>query len=166
MSEKKIKEERKEAPAINWRVAADRNVYGERVELKTLPGYWVQPRRYSKQGEAEITAVAARSQMKKANVRRAILSEQDTSAMSEADKMGGMSAEMKDKVLDAVMGSMTAEEISGLETQIVEIAYGVNLHNFTGEQEPATPAWARSLVEYKDIFDEILSLVEAKNLPL
>jgi len=166
MSEKKIKEERKEAPAINWRVAADRNVYGERVELKTLPGYWVQPRRYSKQGEAEITAVAARSQMKKANVRRAILSEQDTSAMSEADKMGGMSAEMKDKVLDAVMGSMTAEEISGLETQIVEIAYGVNLHNFTGEQEPATLAWARSLVEYKDIFDEILSLVEAKNLPL
>jgi len=166
MSEKKIKEERKEAPAINWRVAADRNVYGERVELKTLPGYWVQPRRYSKQGEAEITAVAARSQMKKSSVRRAILSEQDTSAMSEADKMGGMSAEMKDKVLDAVMGSMTAEEISGLETQIVEIAYGVNLHNFTGEQEPATLAWARSLVEYKDIFDEILSLVEAKNLPL
>ena len=167
MSEKKAKEAKKEATAINWRVAADRAVLGERVELKSLPEYWVQPRKYSKQGEAEITAVAARAQMKKSGVRRAILAEAGAEPKSDAEAMGGaMSPEVKDRILEAVMASMTAEEISGLETQVAQIAFGVHLHNFNGAEESGSLEWAKSLVEYKDIFDEIHVLVEAKNLPL
>ncbi len=166
MSEKK-KEAKKEAPAINWRVAADRSIYGERTELKTFPGYWVQARTLSKGAEAEIVAIQARQQMKKSAVKRAILAEQDTSALSEADKMAGVvPADVQARIMDAVTESMDAEDFAQLDSKVAKIAYGIHAHNFFGEPTGGTEEWARSLLEYRDIFDEILGIVEAKNLPL
>jgi len=132
MSEKKVK---KEAPAISWRVAADRNVYGERVELKSLPGYWVQPRRLSKGAEA--------------------------------DRMAGViPEEVKERILVAMTENMDAETVGQIEAKVAKVAHGVHAHNFNGEPEGGSVEWARSLLEYSAIFDEIIGIVEEKNLPL
>lgn len=167
MSEKKAKEAKKAAPVINWRVAADRNVYGEKTELKSLPGFWVQPRRLSKGAEADINAIIARQQMKQSSIRRAILAEQDTSELSEADRLAGVvPAEVKERILVALSENLDAETVGQIEAKVERVAHGVHAHNFNGEPEGGTTEWARSLLEYSAIFDEILGIVEAKNLPL
>jgi hypothetical protein len=166
MSEKKAKLEKKES--ISWMIAADRAVLGERTELKSLPGYWVQPRRLSKAGEAEIAAVQARGMAKQQGIRRAILAEQSTDGMSEADKMAGMiPLDVQERIYAAVIDNLDAETVGQIEAKVCKIAYGVAEHNFESpDGGPATVAWARSLAEYGAVFDEILGIVEEKNLPL
>lgn len=168
MSEKKAKEAKKAAPVINWRVAADRAVIGEKTELKSLPGYWVQPCRISKQGEAEITASVARRQIKKSAIRRSFMSGMDTSVLSEADRLAGVIPdEMKEKIMEAVTENMDVEDLAPLEGKVLRIAFGIHAHNFENpDGGPASKEWANSLTPYTDVFDEILELVEAKNRPL
>lgn len=166
MSEKKAKE-KKEAPAINWRVAADRSVLGERTELVSLPGFWVQPRRLSKAGEAEVAAVQARAMAKQQGVRRAILAEQPKGQVSEADALAGVvPPDVQERIYAAVIDNLDAETISQLTAKITTIAHGVAAHNFNGDPEPGDIEWARSLADYGAVFDEVLSIVEAKNAPL
>ena len=161
------KVDKPEAPAINWKLAADRSIYGERVELKSLPGFWVQARKLSKAGQSEVMAVMARQQMKKANVRRAILAEAKPEAKSELAAMSGeMSEDVQARLMDAVAESLTAGELSGLDTKVVEIAYGIHAHNFAGDPKGGDIEWARELVEYPDVFDEVYAIVQEKNLPL
>jgi hypothetical protein len=165
MSTKKT--EKPETPAINWKLAADRSIYGERRELASLPGFWIQPRKLSKTGQAEVTAVLARQQMRKASVRKAIMAEAAPVQKSELAAMSGeMSADTQARLMDAVAESLTAGELSGLDTKVVEIAYGIHAHNFAGEPQGGTLEWARELVEYPDVFDEVYAIVQEKNLPL
>lgn len=160
-----------EKPGINWKIAADRLTIGEKVELKTLPGYWVQPRKFSKAAEAQMITVEARAQMKKTSVRRTILegarANEKANEKSDIEKMSGeVSDELKEKVIEAVIENMTPEDFADTETQVVKLAYGVHAHNFFGESQGGSLEWARSLLEYKDIFNEILGIVEDKNSPL
>jgi hypothetical protein len=173
MTEKRKPEKANEK--INWKIAADRMTIGEKVELKSLPGFWVQPRRFSKSSEAEILAVTTRQQMKKASVRKAIVAaakegqeQGEKNLKSDIAQMRGevLSDELQDRILTAVVDDMSAEELAGTETQLVKLAYGVHAHNFNGEPEGGSLEWARSLLEYRDIFNEILEIVEAKNAPL
>lgn len=159
---------------ISWKIAADRLTIGEKVELKTFPGYWIQPRRYSKAGEAEILAVVTRQQIKKASVKKAIMAaakEEELKGQKEQSDIAQMngealSDELRERILTAVVEDMSAEDIAGIEKQVTEIAYGVHAHNFYGEPVGGSTDWARSLLEYKDIFNEILKIVEEKNAPL
>jgi hypothetical protein len=165
------KDKTEKKPGINWKVAADRMTIGERIELKTLPGFWVQPRRFSKAGEAEILAVTTRQQMKKASVRKAIVAaakEGQAQEQSDIAQMAGepISRELEEEILSAVVENMTAGELAGTEKQLVEIAYGVHAHNFNGEAEAGSLEWARSLLEYRDLFNEIHRIVMDKNGPL
>lgn len=165
MAEKKTPEKMKKE--INWKVAADVLTIGEKVELKSLPGYWIQPRRFSKAAEAQMIAVAARAQMKKDSVRRTLLESSHSNDKSDIGTMSGeISDELKDKVVMTIIENMTPEEFADIDTQLVKLAYGVHAHNFFGEPEGGSMDWARSLLEYKDIFNEILEVVEAKNAPL
>jgi hypothetical protein len=159
MTEKKSK--------VNWKIAADRMTIGEKVELKTLPGYWVQPRRFSKACEAEMIAVNARAQMKKESVRRTIIEGARGGEQSDIGKMSGeLPEDLKEKVVMTILEHMTPEEFADIDTQLVKLAYGVHAHNFNGEPEAGSIEWARSLLEYRDIFNEILAIVEEKNAPL
>jgi len=167
MAEKRKPEKANEK--INWKVAADRLTIGEWVELKSLPGFWVQPRRFSKTGEAEMLAVTARQQMKKASVRKAIVAAaKEGKEQSDVARMSGgpIPDELEEKILDAVVDDMTPEELAGTETQLVKLAYGIHAYNFNGEPEGGSLEWARSLLEYRDVFNEILEIVENKNAPL
>lgn len=156
------------SPAVNWKIAADRSVYGEKVELDTLPGYWVKPRRWSKTGEAEIHAALARIFARQRDVRNTIIRETSgDEPMSEADLMAGSLPEKtKEKIMAALTGSLDGETVDQVEAKIAKIAFGVHAHNFQGEPEVGSMEWARELVEYRDVFDEILGIVEEKNRPL
>lgn len=165
MTEKRKPEKANEK--INWKIAADRMTIGEKVELKSLPGFWVQPRKFSKAAESQMIAVAARAQMKKESVRRTILEGARAREQSDIGKMSGeLPEDLKEKVVMAIVENMTPEEFADTDTQLVKLAYGVHAHNFNGEPEGGSLEWARRLLEYRDIFNEILAIVEAKNAPL
>lgn len=166
MSEKKVKAEKKEA--INWHIALDRAVLGERTELKTYPGYWVQPQRLTKAGEAEVQAIAAKRMAKQAGVRKQIIAEAGDSGMSEADRMAGVvPAAVQERILDAVIENLDGPTVGQLDSKIATIAYGVHAHNFESpDGGPASLLWAQELAGYADVFDEVLGIVEAKNRPL
>lgn len=169
MSKKKLnaQEEKKEVPAVNWKVAADLNVIGERTELKTFPGYWVQVRRWSKRGQAEVQLVAARRAMKNTAVRREVVAAQEAVAKSDTEELSGViSEDLKSKITDAIASSLDANDVGQIETKVAEILYGIHAHNFFGEPQGASKEWVESLIEYRDIFDEIHALVKGKNLPL
>lgn len=153
-------------PAVSWKIAADRAVIGEKIELKSLPGYWVRPRRWTKAGEAEINAASARILAKQSAVRRSIM-EQSSVPQSEADAAAGAIPEdVRTKIMDALTANLDGETVGQIESKIAKIAYGVHAHNFLGEEAGGTMEWARELAGYTDVFDEILGIVEAKNAPL
>jgi hypothetical protein len=152
---------------INWKIAADRVTIGERTELKTIPGYWVRPRRFSKQGEAEILAAQTRAMAKSKAVAASMMDGFKDAVVSDADKMtGGISDDAKKEIAIKVMQGATADMIGHVEEDVMRIAYGIAEHNFLGDQEPACVEWAREIIEYKDVANEILEIVREKNLPL
>jgi hypothetical protein len=153
---------------VDWRIAADRAVVGERVQLKTMDGYWIKPRRYTKQGEAEIKAAELKPMMRHQSVRRQLIKEAGRQ-QSEADKATGtLPDEVQEKIMDAVIGGLDADALSQLEASFLRIKFGVAEHNFEIEDGgPSTREWAVTLSEVApDTFDEILELVQEKNRPL
>jgi hypothetical protein len=152
---------------INWKVAADRATVGERVELVTLPGYWVRPRHYSKLGEAEILAAQTRSMAKSRAVASSVIDAYIKKPSSDVESMiGGMSIEDQKNVSIKVMEGATAETVGHQEEDVMRIAFGVEDHNFKGEPSRASVEWAREIMPYGGIANEILELVVEKNRPL
>lgn len=152
---------------INWKIAADRVTIGERVELKTLPGYWVRPRKFSKAGEAEILAAQTRAVAQKRAVASSIIDAYDAKPTNEADAMVGSKAVgMQREVQLLVMQNATPEMVGHLEEDRVRLTFGVEDHNFNGDAEKATSAWARDVMEHAEIANEILAIVAEKNRPL
>lgn len=151
--------------AVNWRVAADRLTIGERVELKSLPGYWVKPRKYSVAGEAEIKAAQVRALAEtRGEAMREVAGmmadpESDSAAM-------GLSREQRDQIAVAIMERATADIIGSLAERRARVLYGIAEHNFTGEPAEPTPEWVDELMEYADVFDEVLAIAWEKNRPL
>lgn len=157
----------KKAQEINWKVAADRAVIGEKIELTSLPGFWVCPRRWSKTGEAEIHAAQARIFARQQGIRDAIIRDAKSEPLSEADAMAGALPEsVKSRIMDALTQNLDGEVVDQIQSKIVKIAYGIHAHNFNGELEQGTMEWAKELADYSDVFDEVLKIVEEKNAPL
>lgn len=159
MAEKKMKK-----PSINWKIAADRIAIGERVNLASLEGYWIQPRRFTKQGEAEILASQTRAIAKSKSIAASMfdsLPEPET----DSERMFGPSAESKKEIAMAVMENATADMVGKVEENTLRIMYGIEAHNFDDEGKP-TREWAAEIMEYSDVANEILGIVAEQNLPL
>jgi hypothetical protein len=152
--------------AVNWKIAADRSVVGEAVELKTLPGLHVKPRKYSVRGDAEINAARIRSL---AQVRSDALREV-AGAFSEAkqsdDQMGGLTPDQRKDIAVKVMEGATADMMGQIDEKRFKLFYGVHAHDFDGEYVAPTLEWADAILEYPEVTAEILSIVDTKNVPL
>lgn len=152
---------------INWKVAADRMTIGEKVELTTLPGYWVRPRKYSKAGEAEILAAQTRAVAQKRAVASSIIDAYDAQPANEADAMvGSRAAGMQREVQILVMQNASAAMVGHIDEDQARIAFGIEDHNFNGEIERASMDWAREVMEHAEIANELLAIVAEKNRPL
>jgi len=159
MSQKKI------AKAINWKVAADRVAIGEKIELESMPGYWVRPRRYTKQGEAEILAAQTRAIGQSKQIAASMMN-QMPAPDSDSEEMTGMSPQTRNDLAMVVMQNATADMVGKVEEDTLRILFGIEDHNFNGETEQASKDWASEVMQYTDIANEILVLVRGQNLPL
>ena len=157
--------EKKKIKEINWKVAADRVAIGKKVELKSLPGYWVRPRRYTKQGEAEILAAQTRAIGQSKQIAASLMSQMPASD-SDADELAGMSPQTRSDLAMIVMQNATAGMVGKVEENTLRILYGIEDHNFNGTDEKASHEWAADIMEYTDTANEILALVVEQNLPL
>lgn len=159
MADKKMKK-----PSINWKVAADRIAIGERANLASLDGYWIQPRRYTKAGEAEILAAQTRAIAKSKSI-AASMFDSMPEPETDSERMFGPSAESKKEIAMAVMENATADMVGKVEENTLRILYGIEAHNFDDEGKP-TREWADEIMQYSDVANEILGIVAEQNLPL
>jgi len=159
MAEKKMKK-----PSIDWKIAADRVTIGERFELESLPGFWVQTRRYTKQGEAEILAAQTRSIVKSKAIAASIIDGMPEPE-SEAERIMGVSDKMKKDIAMQVMEHATADMVGKVEENTLRLVYGIEATNMTDNGKPSS-AWAAEIMQYSDVANEILARVTEQNLPL
>lgn len=157
--------EKKKVKEVNWKVAADRVAIGEKKELQSLPGYWVRPRRYTKQGEAEILAAQTRAIGQSKQIAASMMSQMPV-AGSDAEEMTGLSPQTRNDIGMIVMQNATADMVGKVEENTLRILYGIEDHNFNGADEKATREWATDIMGYTDTANEILELVGEQNLPL
>jgi hypothetical protein len=151
---------------VNWRIAADREVIGESIELATLPGCHVKPRRYSVSGLAEVQAVQVRAMAAvKSEALREVATAFEGKPISD-DASAGLSAEQKREIMITIMESASADMIGGVEKKRAMLRYGIALHDFEGEWTAPTDEWAVEVMEREHVATEILAIVEEKNRPL
>lgn len=150
--------------AISWKIAADRQAIGEPVELASLPGFWVKPRKFTRQAEAELLASQSRAFSKNRQATLAIMAD----LRSKMDVPDGAPdpKDIQDEAYVRVLESATAETVGHLEEDELRIAFGVEEHNFNGMPEKASRSWAKEVLSYGDISREILQIVGEKNRPL
>jgi hypothetical protein len=159
MSGKKI------VKTINWKIAADRVAIGEKIELESMPDYWVRPRRYTKQGEAEILAAQTRAIGKSKQIATSLMNQMPAPG-SDAEEMAGLTAQAQSDIAMIVMQNASADMVGKVEENTLRILHGIEDHNFNGDPEKATQEWAAEVMGYADIANEILALVKEQNLPL
>jgi len=152
------------ATKIDWKIAANRMVIGEKVELKSLPGYWVQPRRYTKQGEAEILAAQTRVIANTKALSAALYDEAKRKTGSDADAIADTTA-LEKEITAKIIENVSPEMVGRLEETKAKILLGIAAHNFTKEGIP-TLDWVNDVMEYSPIANEILAIVEDYNRPL
>jgi hypothetical protein len=152
-----------EAKPVNWKVAADRRTIGERVELKTLPGFWVQPRRISSRGRAEIVACQTRAL---GQARGDAVREVAANFSSQSDD-GSSDVALTRDIAVRIMEGATAEMVGRVEERRALVFYGIHAHNLQGEPAAMSYEIIDELLETDEaIFNEIIRVVEEKNRPL
>jgi hypothetical protein len=161
--------EETKARTVNWKIAADRMVISERVELKTLSGFWVRVRRFTKQGEASIKAAELKPFIKRQAVRKQIIAEASVKGRSDDEAMTGYLPDgVEGRIMGAVLEGLDGDTVSQLEAKMLAVQHGVFDHNFENEDGgPATAEWVKDLTTHAPAtFDEISDLVQEKNRPL
>ncbi len=149
---------------MGWQDDARRTIVSERLELETFPGYWIVARKYSVRGKDEITAAT-----------RAIQKGLDKKALlSLMKKM--QDREKKEITEEALLDRLTQEELSALvesnsvelySVAIAKLRNGIYEHNFCdGESSKEVSVFAKDILEYDSIAEEILSKIEEFNRPL
>jgi hypothetical protein len=150
----------------NWKIAADRSIIGEAVELKSLPGCHVKPRKYSVRGDAEINAarIRALAQVRSDALREVAGAFADVKQSDDA-KMD-LTKEQRQEIAVKVMENASADTIGNVSGKRLQLLYGIHAHDFDSEYIAPTLEWVDSVLEYPEITNEVLAIIEAKNLPL
>ncbi len=149
---------------MGWQDDARRTIVSEKIELKEFPGYWVKVKLYSVKGKDEIN-MATRA-VQKAIDKKALIS-----LMKKAQAAHGESL-----TEEQMLEQLTQEELSALvESNSVElysmtmakIKNGIDSHNFCdGEKSTEVENFAKDILEYDKIAQEILGHIEEFNNPL
>jgi hypothetical protein len=151
------------AKPIDWHVAADRLTVGEAVELKTLPGLHIKPRKYSVAGAATIAAAQTHAI---AQMRGEALLQVAGMYDESDDSAGGVSSEQQREIALHLLENMTPDVIGSLEEKKAKLVYGIEEHDFAGVWARPTEAWAAEVMQHPDVFAEVFAIVEEKNSPL
>ncbi len=145
---------------MGWQDDARRTIVSEKHELETFPGYWVKVRKYSISAKDEIQAVLRKAQ--KSIDRKALMS-----LMARREK-GLTEEELRESLTAEEIGAMIDMQSGELsELCKIRIKHGLFEHNFCDEGvSKETEKFAKDILEYNDIAEEIIGRIEAFNAPL
>jgi len=153
---------------MGWKNDARRLVIGERRELGTFEGYWIRPRKFSVQAKDEINAIQRKIQKgidKKAliSLMKKVKGSKETD-QSEEDLEKKLYESITDDEIDSMLDAQGVETKDLIYTKIL---YGVAEHNFCEEEKSENAQiLAADILEYEEIAQEIVSIVEEFNRPL
>ena len=141
---------------VNWKVASNRRVIGDWVDLSSLDGVdaRIKPRKYSQAGADEINAWAVQRQAK--------MKRESVKALMERDKTEGL---RDDAVLD-VLATADPELLKQAHYTGMLLRYGVAEYDFGDEQGTPDDAWISAVLDDVQLAGEILGIVQEFNRPL
>lgn len=147
---------------------AQKSVLGVKTELKSAPGYFIVPKKYTVSGDAAIKESSISSLDLPDSVLEEIaeLIDEDDSDLKASDVMQHLSTVSKAKLVQ----SKTSVATSGVETIRLTLLYGIGAHNFyDGEEElskEVTDDLVKNIMDYADITNECLLIIGQHNNPL
>ena len=151
----------------NWKESARRKIVGDAEELKTFPGYWIKPKKYSVTGKDAIN-----------DEQRKLQQGIDRRSVASVVKKLKIKADGKteDQLLEEVMDRLTDDELAAMiDSQFVpSAAYikirlmeGIHSHNFCDAAESLdVKTLVNDILDYPEIAGEMLAIVERFNAPL
>jgi hypothetical protein len=152
---------------MGWKEAAQRTIVGDKVELKTFPGYWIKPKKYSVSGKDAINEEQRKLQQsidKKALASMIKKLDIDSDGKDEAQIMSEVMDTLTDEELAAMMDSQYVPSASYIKVRLNE---GIHAHNFCdGPETQDVSSFAQDILDYPEIAEEILKVVEEYNRPL
>ncbi len=152
---------------MGWKEEARRTVVGEEVELKTFPGYWIQPKKYSVSGKDAINE--EQRKLQQGIDKRALASVIkklgiDSSGKEEEQVMTEVMDKLTDDELAAMMDSQYVPSANYIKVRLRE---GINAHNFCdAARSNDVKALTEDILDYPEIAGECLKIVETFNRPL
>jgi hypothetical protein len=149
---------------MGWQDDARRTIVSEKIELREFPGYWVKVKLYSVKGKDEIT-LSTRA-VQKAIDKKALISlmKKAQAAHGEALTEEQMLERLTQDELSALVESNSVELYS---MTYAKIKNGIDSHNFCdGEKSTEVENFAKDILEYDKIAQEILGHIEEFNRPL
>lgn len=150
---------------MGWKEDARRTIVSDKKMLKSFPEGWVKVKKFSVKGNDEINA--ALRKLQSVFDRKAIMSFAKK-ARDGADEKS-MLQEMTPEEMGMILDGNTAESYDLI---FAKIKNGVAMHNFcdgdieTRSTEKDIQGFAKDILEYPDIANEIVSLIEDYNRPL
>ncbi len=141
---------------MNFREKAEKRLVGDRVKLKTLPEYWVQPKRYSVAVKDSINAFATKTTGQ--------LSPETMVTITEKQSRGeDLSAEDRAK-MTLEIGTL---EAGSYEDQTKLILKG-GIHAFGSETEdvPIDDEFFTTVLDWDDLAVELVDIIREANAPL
>ena len=153
---------------MGWKDKASKLVVGDSVELKTFPGFWIRPRKYTVAGQDAINEIQRKLQ--KGINKKALMSFVRKLEIDKAEEKS------EQELATEVMDQLTEEEIdtmmesSQLPTADIikaKLKEGIHSHNFTDQGESEDVAQlVQDIIDYPIIAEEMLGIVEGFNRPL
>jgi hypothetical protein len=153
-------------PDLNLTI--QRKILGPRSELKSLPGFWIKPKKYDVEGGEEIAGLRlrmARAARNPALVEQAKrLQAEGVERLTEQVLLEKLTPE---EILEATSSAMDATSEFRGEIQRLEMRHGIGAHNFrNGGKELDVEEAIPILMQDTEATAEVIRVVEAWNRPL
>jgi hypothetical protein len=148
----------------DWKKQISRSRVGEKVDLKSIEGFWIKPRKFSVSENDEVEA-----QDKKATLDAGVSLKDFASAAIKVSKQKENSEEslegLSDKETEALLNSQFTASAGIIRLSLL---YGIAEHNFC-EEESTTKideAIVKEIMQIPEIASEMTTIVRNFNRPL
>ena len=146
---------------MGWKDSARRLTTGGKIELKTLGGFWVIPKKYSIAGNDAIGAI-----------QRKMLKGVDKKSLSSLIHKRSEGFETPEAMVEAMepeelMALFDSNSLEKEESTRVKIVHGLYEYGYQDEDSSKdVKGFATEVLEFEDVALEVLSVIEKFNHPL
>lgn len=154
-----------------WRTAARRTRVGERIELTSLPGYWIKPQKYSVEAANKIRALEQQLQDNVTVEGRDFIVRKAKAARQAADELdiaSVLAACDETELVWFLAQIKTADPAVATMHQRLVLLHGIGEHNFTDENGvlcKVEESFVDQIMDYAEPALEMYTIVQEWNRP-